>query len=94
MVVDVEHEERYWYPDDGGIVWLAGFMPIDPDTRSFLRREALRERGLLTCGVASDSCWCAVEDVPPALLAELRERYMRGLCPSCLAAAVRGVRLS
>ena len=52
MKVAVAREERYWYPDDGGIVWLAGFMPIDPDTRSFLARDALRERGLLTCGVA------------------------------------------
>ena len=52
MKVAVEREERYWYPDDGGIVWLAGFMPVDPGTRSFLGREALRERGLLTCGVA------------------------------------------
>ena len=52
VVVLVEREERYWYPDDGGIVWLAGFMPIDPDTRRFLGREALHERGLLTAGVA------------------------------------------
>jgi hypothetical protein len=27
-------------------------MPIDPDTRRFLGREALHERGLLTAGVA------------------------------------------
>jgi hypothetical protein len=50
--VTVTREERYWYPDDGGIVWLAGFMPIDPDTRSFLGRDALHERGLLSSGVA------------------------------------------
>ena len=48
----VTREERYWYPDDGGIVWVAGFMPVDPDTRSFLGRDALRERGLLSSGVA------------------------------------------
>ena len=52
MRIAVTREERYWYPDDGGIVWVAGFMPIDPGTRSFLGREALRERGLLSCGVA------------------------------------------
>ena len=52
MKVVVEREERYWYPDDGGIVWLAGFMPVDADTRSFLGRDALRERGLITSGVA------------------------------------------
>jgi hypothetical protein len=50
--VAVTREERYWYPDDGGIVWLAGYMPIDPETRSFLGRDQLRERGLITCGVA------------------------------------------
>ena len=52
IVVLVEREERYWYPDDGGIVWLAGFMPIDPESRRFLGRDALHERGLLTAGVA------------------------------------------
>jgi HIRAN domain-containing protein len=50
--ITVEREERYWYPDDGGIVWIAGFMPIDPDTRRFVGREALAERGLLSAGVA------------------------------------------
>src|ERR687890_292118 len=38
MIVDVEREERYWYPDDGGIVWLAGFQPVAPDGR-FLGRD-------------------------------------------------------
>ena len=52
MRVTVTREERYWYPDDGGIVWVAGFMPIDPESRSFLGREALRERDLISCGVA------------------------------------------
>ena len=52
MRVVVEREERYWYPDDGGIVWLAGFMPVDPGTRSFLGRDALHDRGLLVAGVA------------------------------------------
>jgi len=48
----VTREERYWYPDDGGIVWIAGYMPIDPVSRSFLGREALREQGLIVCGAA------------------------------------------
>jgi hypothetical protein len=39
MIVDVEREERYWYPDEGGIVWLAGFQPVGPDGR-FLGRES------------------------------------------------------
>ena len=52
MRVIVTREEKYWYPDDGGIVWVAGFMPIDPDSRRFLGRDALREQGLLVAGVA------------------------------------------
>jgi len=53
MIVDVEREERYWYPDDGGIVWLAGFQPVAPDGR-FLGREApeLAASGLRIAGVA------------------------------------------
>ncbi len=50
--VEVEREERYWYPDDGGIVWVAGFMPVDPASGRFLGRDALRERGLIVSGVA------------------------------------------
>jgi hypothetical protein len=50
--IDVEREERYWYPDDGGVVWVAGFMPVDPRSRRFLGREALRERGLIVAGAA------------------------------------------
>ena len=53
MIVDVEREERYWYPDEGGIVWLAGFQPIAPDGR-FLGRGApeLAAAGLRVTGVA------------------------------------------
>jgi hypothetical protein len=53
MIVEVEREERYWYPDDGGIVWLAGFQPIAPDDR-YLGREApeLAAAGLRIAGVA------------------------------------------
>jgi hypothetical protein len=52
-IVDVELEERYWYPDDGGIVWLAGYQPVAPDGR-FLARDApeLAAAGLRVCGVA------------------------------------------
>lgn len=39
----VRFEERYWYPDDGGIVWLAGYSVVDPDSGRFLAREALPE---------------------------------------------------
>ena len=52
--VDVEYEERYWYPDDGGIVWIAGYQLIDPDSGRFLGRDdpSLRDRGLRVAGVA------------------------------------------
>jgi hypothetical protein len=52
VTITVTREERYWYPDDGGIVWVAGFMPIDPDTGRFLGRDALREQGLIVTGAA------------------------------------------
>ena len=52
MRLTVTREERYWYPDDGGIVWLAGFVPIDPETRRFLSRDALREQGLIVAAAA------------------------------------------
>jgi hypothetical protein len=47
-------EERYWYPDDGGIVWVAGFQLVDPADGRFLARDApeLAQRGLVVAGVA------------------------------------------
>jgi hypothetical protein len=53
-IVEVSFEERYWYPDDGGVVWLAGYHVVDPQTGRFLGRDApeLAERGLRVCGVA------------------------------------------
>jgi hypothetical protein len=53
-VVEVAFEERYWYPDDGGVVWLAGYHVVDPETGSFLGRDApqLAARGLRVCSVA------------------------------------------
>jgi HIRAN domain-containing protein len=53
VVVDVVLEERYWYPDDGGIVWLAGYQPVDAAGRYLARDDAaLTARGLLTVNVA------------------------------------------
>jgi hypothetical protein len=53
VVVDVTFEERYWYPDDGGVVWLSGYSLVDSSGR-FLARDAaeLVERGLRVAGVA------------------------------------------
>ncbi|MGH2944032.1 MAG: hypothetical protein ACRDLN_14795, partial [Solirubrobacteraceae bacterium] len=55
-VVDiaVSYEERYWYPDDGGIVWVAGYSLVDPASGRYLARDApeLAARGLVVAGVA------------------------------------------
>ena len=47
-VVDVALEERYWYPDDGGQVWVAGYHVVDPDSGRYVGRDDpfLAERGL------------------------------------------------
>ena len=54
MVVEVAYEERYWYPDDGGELWIAGYHVIDPGSGRYLAREApeLATRGLRVLGVA------------------------------------------
>ena len=53
-VVDVSFEEKYWYPDDGGMVWLSGYQIVDPDSGRFLARNApeLHARGIRVAGVA------------------------------------------
>jgi HIRAN domain len=54
MVVDVVYEERYWYPDEGGQVWLAGYQAIDRESGRFLARDApeLAGRGIRVGAVA------------------------------------------
>jgi hypothetical protein len=52
VIVDVEYDEHYWYPDDGGQVWIVGFQVVDPDSGRYLGREAASERGLHVVGVA------------------------------------------
>jgi HIRAN domain-containing protein len=39
VVVQAVFEERYWYPDDGGQVWLAGYTLVAEDGR-YLARDA------------------------------------------------------
>ena len=53
MIVDVVEEQRYWYPHDGGIVWLAGLSLVDADGR-FAGRDhpAVAGRGLRVAAVA------------------------------------------
>ena len=50
MIVDAEFHERYWYPDDGGEVWVAGYQLVDAEGR-FVGRDAL-PGGALVCNVA------------------------------------------
>jgi hypothetical protein len=54
LEIAVEYEERHWYPDDGGVVWVAGYSIVDPATGRYLARDAaeLAERGLVVAGVA------------------------------------------
>jgi len=54
--VTVEFRERYWYPDDGGEVWVAGYHLVD-DAGRFLARDApeLAAAGLIVAGVAGAS---------------------------------------
>ena len=54
MEVKVEYDERYWYPDDGGVVWIAGYQVVDRDTGRYLARDApeLLAQGLHVAGVA------------------------------------------
>jgi hypothetical protein len=39
-LVHVVHDEKYWYPDDGGIVWVAGYQLVDAASGRFLGRDA------------------------------------------------------
>jgi HIRAN domain len=54
VLVEVGYQERYWYPDEGGVVWVAGYQVVDPDTGRYLARDApeLAARGLRVAAVA------------------------------------------
>jgi hypothetical protein len=78
IVVDVEYEERYWYPDEGGQVWLCGYSLVEPGGGRFLARDdpSLAARGLRVVGVAGAAAHhadaVAAEDVGPGRALELR----------------------
>jgi hypothetical protein len=67
MVVQAVFEERYWYPDDGGQVWLAGYSLVDEDGR-YLARDAAEviARGLHVVAVAGTSHRAEALDAAPA----------------------------
>jgi hypothetical protein len=54
VIVAAVYEERYWYPEDGGVVWLTGYQLVDPASGRYLPRDApeLTARGLHVAGVA------------------------------------------
>ena len=54
MIVPAVYEESYWYPEDGGVVWLAGYHLVDPASGRYLARDApeLAARGLVVAAVA------------------------------------------
>jgi HIRAN domain len=76
--VDVVWEERYWYPEDGGQVWLVGYQLFDRAGDRYLGRDSpeLAERGLRVAGVAGardhHADAVASEDVSPGRALELR----------------------
>jgi HIRAN domain-containing protein len=53
-VVDVAYEERYWYPHDGGVVWIAGYQLVDPESGRYLAGDApqVAAAGLVVASVA------------------------------------------
>jgi hypothetical protein len=77
VLVDAGYDERYWYPDDGGEVWVVGYQLVDPSGR-YLARDApeLAERGLHVVGVAGAGRHHAAalvsDDVAPGSALELR----------------------
>jgi hypothetical protein len=53
ITVDVVFEERYWYPDDGGILWIAGYQPVAAGGRLLAGDDpTLTARGLHVVSVA------------------------------------------
>jgi hypothetical protein len=54
VAVDVAFEERYWYPHDGGVVWLSGYQLVDRESGRYLARDApeVLAAGLIVASVA------------------------------------------
>jgi hypothetical protein len=75
VVIEVSFEERYWYPDDGGIVWVSGYQPVAPDGR-FLGRDAPELAAVRIASVAGAARFqpaeLTSEDAAPGRPLELR----------------------
>jgi hypothetical protein len=89
--VDVAFAEGYWYPEEGGEVWLAGYQLVDPADGRFLGRTApeLAERGLVVAGVAGaarhHAAALAGDDVAPGRALVLRRDAGNAFDPNAIA---------
>ena len=97
MIVTVEWDERYWYPEQGGVVWLAGYTVVDADTGDYLARDApeLAAAGLRIAGVAGAGRHhaeaLASDAVAPGSPLELRRDPANPHDPNAIAVDAGGV---
>lgn len=96
MIVDAVFEERYWYPEEGGQVWLAGYTLVDAESGRYLARDApeLAARGLRTAGVAGAGLHHAealqADGASPGSVLELRRDPDNEHDPNAIAVHVVG----
>jgi hypothetical protein len=96
VVVDVVYDERYWYPEDGGQVWLAGYQLLDRENDRYLARDApeLAERGLRVASVAGagrhHADALATDGAAPGEPLELRRDAGNEHDPNAIAVHARG----
>ena len=89
--MEVSFDEKYWYPDDGGVVWLSGYQVVEPGSGRFLARDApeLRGRGLRVVTVAGAKLHhadaVASESVEPGRPLELRRDPENAHDPNAIA---------
>jgi hypothetical protein len=99
VVVDAGYEQRYWYPDDGGQVWVAGYQLIDPGSGRYLARDApeLAAQGLLVVGVAGagrhHAQAIASDAVTPGSRLELRRHPENEHDPNAIAVHAGGAQV-
>jgi hypothetical protein len=97
LVVDATFEERYWYPDEGGAVWLAGYQPVDPADGRYLSRDdpELAGRGLRVAAVAGAARFHAAalasEEAAPGRPLELRRDPENPHDPNAVAVYIAAV---
>jgi hypothetical protein len=76
--VEVEYDERYWYPEEGGQVWIVGYQVVDSRSGRYLARDSqeLTALGLRVTGVAGAGAHhahaLATDAVEPGKPLELR----------------------